>query len=42
MVDFGNDEYPQMVCIEATNAAGDIIKVDAGRSASIATTIKLQ
>ena len=41
MADFGNDEYPQMVCIEATNAAGDI-KVDAGRSASIATTIKLQ
>ncbi|MBT5231200.1 MAG: D-hexose-6-phosphate mutarotase [Methylococcales bacterium] len=39
MGDFGDDEYPTMICVEAANAADDIIEVAPGGSHTISQTI---
>ncbi len=32
MPDFGNDEYPEMICVESANAAGDEVRLGPGES----------
>lgn len=39
MVDFGAEEYRQMVCVETANAADDVISVPAGGEHRLETTI---
>lgn len=39
MADFGDEEYHGMVCVEATNAADDVVTVSAGSSHRLRTII---
>jgi glucose-6-phosphate 1-epimerase len=41
MPDFGDHEWPGMVCVEAANAGADQVSVAAGAKHSIATTLKV-
>jgi len=41
MADFGDAEYPRMVCIEAANAGDDTITIPPGDSHTLATTIRV-
>jgi len=41
MGDFGDDEYPTMVCVEAANALDDVIQVAPGSSHILSQTIQV-
>lgn len=42
MADIGTGNWPGMLCVEAANAANDIITVPAGQTHSLATVLRLQ
>lgn len=42
MSDFGDDEYPEMVCIETTNAGPDLIEIAPGASHTLMTRISTE
>jgi len=41
MVDFGNHEWPGMLCVEAANALDDAYQLAPGASHRLATTIEV-
>lgn len=41
MADFGDDEYPGMVCVETANAGDDVVSVPAGGRHELRTTIRV-
>jgi len=41
MADFGDDEWPRMLCIGAANAHDDRVTVPAGAAHAIATEIEV-
>jgi D-hexose-6-phosphate mutarotase len=42
MPDFGDDEYPGMVCVETTNARGDEVELEAGASHCLKAIISVE
>ena len=40
MPDFGDDEYPQMLCVESGNVRGDAVKLAPGATSVLAVTIE--
>ncbi len=42
MPDFGNDEYKEMLCVEAVNTLNDTINIAPGKSHSLKTAIKIE
>lgn len=42
MVDFGDEEFKEMVCIESCNAANDVITIYPGRQHSLTTILSLE
>ena len=42
MADFGDEDYPQMLCVEATNAGDDVVNIPAGGSHTLATTVSAE
>jgi glucose-6-phosphate 1-epimerase len=42
MADFGDDEYPGMVCVEAANAGDDVVSIPAGGRHLLRTTISVE
>lgn len=42
MADFGDDEYPGMVCVETANAGDDVVSVPAGGQHVLRTTIRVE
>ena len=42
MSDFGDDEYKYMVCIEAANAASDMIQIPPQQKHTLSTTIRVE
>ena len=42
MPDFGDDEWPGMVCVESANVAPDAVTLPAGESHTLTTTIKVE
>lgn len=42
MTDFGDDEYPGMVCVETANASDDVVSVPAGGRHELRTTIRVE
>ena len=41
MADYGDDEYPEMLCIEAANAGSDFRTLPPGASHTLGTEISL-
>jgi len=41
MADFGDEEYPGMVCVETANAGDDVVSVPAGGRHELRTTIRV-
>ena len=41
MADFGDDEWPQMLCVETANAGDAAIRLDAGQTHSLRTRIRV-
>jgi glucose-6-phosphate 1-epimerase len=42
MADFGDDEWPEMVCVESANALDDAIVLDPGGRHDLSTTIEVE
>ena len=42
MADFGNDEYHQMVCVEAANAGDDVATLAPGQTHRLGTFIRAE
>ena len=41
MADFGDDEWPQMLCVETANAAANAITLEAGKSHTTRAVISI-
>jgi glucose-6-phosphate 1-epimerase len=42
MPDFGDDEWPEMLCIETANALDDAVTVPPGESHTLAARIRVE